>query len=284
LRCVGIILLAHFTDNKYGAGADHIVYGWGFNVAILLVLIVLGSLFRDEIPESTSVPSRNPATGSGASLAVVTAIAAVLISTGPAFAWWRDTRSALPDVTATADYLHADGWQDKDGGNWSPHFPGADAHLMMSSAPASGAPVDLFVGYYARPRAGHTMTAHLNLPWDENVWNGATNALTSAPLGPSTVQLQESVINSGAEKRLVWSVYWVDGHFTPSLLAVKLLQAKAGLEGREGQAFVALSTPVDGPAEDARARLARALSGLGQLSQALDHANMPAAASHEGAR
>jgi EpsI family protein len=128
------------------------------------------------------------------------------------------------------------------------------------------------------------MTAHLNLPWDEKVWNGSSNALTSAPLGSGAIRLQESVINSGYEKRLVWSVYWVDGQFTPSLLAVKLLQAKAGLEGREGQAFVALSTPVDGPAEDARARLAHALSGLGQLSQALDHANMPAAASPEGAR
>src|SRR5690349_18149455 len=36
LRCVGIIVLAHFTNNEYGAGADHIVYGWGFNIAILM--------------------------------------------------------------------------------------------------------------------------------------------------------------------------------------------------------------------------------------------------------
>ena len=284
LRCVGIILLAHFTNNKYGAGADHIVYGWGFNVAILLILIVLGSLFRDDAPEAAPVPRDESGRDSAMSLPAVAVLAAVLISTGPAFALWRDTRSALPDITATADYLRAGGWQDKDGGNWSPYFPGADAHVKMSSAPASGAPVDLFVGYYARPRAGHTVTAHLNLPWDEKIWNRIEQRADFGASGSRAIRLQESVINSGYGKRLIWSVYWVDGQFTPSLLAVKLLQAKAGLEGREGQAFVALSTPVDGPAEDARARLAHALSGLGQLSQALDHANMPAAASPEGAR
>ena len=47
LRCLGIILLAHFTSNKYGAGADHIIYGWGFNVAILFAVIFVGAMFRD---------------------------------------------------------------------------------------------------------------------------------------------------------------------------------------------------------------------------------------------
>jgi exosortase A len=286
LRCVGIILLAHFTSNKYGAGADHIVYGWGFNVAILLILILLGSLFRDDAQEAAFVPTPNGKQDTFQHLAIVMAIAAILVSAGPAFAWWRDARPALPNASVIIDYLQAGGWQEKDkSDNWLPHFPGADAQVLMSlGSPLGAPPIDLFVGYYARPRAGHTVTAHLNLAWDESAWNGAASGVASASTGRNEIRLQETVINSGPQKRLIWSAYWVDGHFTLSPLTVKLLQAKAAFEGQEGQAFVALSTPVDGPVEDARARLARGLSGLGQLSQVLDRANKLAMPPHEGAR
>jgi EpsI family protein len=286
LRCVGIILLAHFTNNKYGAGADHIVYGWGFNVAILLILILLGSLFRDDMQEPTFVPMPNGKRDTLQHLAMVMVIAAVLVSAGPAFAWWHDSSAAQSNRSAIVDYLQAGGWQEKNkSDDWTPHFPGADAQVLMSLGSALGTPpIDLFVGYYARPRAGHTVTAHLNLAWDDSVWNRATSGVATASLGPNEVRLQETVISSGSEKRLIWSAYWVDDHFTLSPLTVKLLQAKAAFEGREGQAFVALSTPVDGPVEDARARLVRGLSGLGQLSQALDRANMPATPLHDGAR
>src|SRR6185312_712364 len=54
LRVVGIIVLAHYTNNRYGAGADHVLYGWGFNIAILLVLFFIGSFFRDPIGDQAS--------------------------------------------------------------------------------------------------------------------------------------------------------------------------------------------------------------------------------------
>jgi EpsI family protein len=282
LRCVGIILLAHFTNNEYGAGADHIVYGWGFNLAILLFLIVIGAFFRDEMHEELPTYQNKWVSDRPAHVAAVTALAAILISTGPAFAWWRDTRHALPDMAPIANYLQTAGWQQESvSGNWSPHYPGADARLGMSSSAAPGPAIDLFIGYYARPRAGHSMTAHLNEAWDRRVWNRTRTALVKGPAELGRPEIQETVISSGPLKRLVWSVFWVDGSFTRRPLTVKLLQARATFHGREGQAVIALSTPVNGPIEDARSRLALALSGLGQLPDVLDRANAPA---HEGGR
>ena len=110
LRCVGIILLAHFTNNEYGAGADHIVYGWGFNVAILLVLIFVGSLFRDE-PKS-SLPAQHPLAGrrdAAMSVVPVAALAAVLISAGPAWALWRDHGSVALDRNVIQNALRVRG-------------------------------------------------------------------------------------------------------------------------------------------------------------------------------
>jgi exosortase A len=273
LRCVGIILLAHFTSNKYGAGADHIVYGWGFNVAILLILIVVGALFRDdnqdEMPKLSEFSDRKGRPG----LLIVAGATAILISAGPAMGLWRDNQATHLNEAALITYLEDAGWHSGNVyGPWFPHFPGADAKLLMSKNPDSSTRVDLFVGYYARPRAGHTMTAHLNLPWNDKGWTLGADGKTTASLGSQLLAFQESVINSNGEKRLVWSVYWVNGNFTTRMFAVKLQQAQAALEGREGQAIIALSTPIDGPVEEARTRLQQSLAPLSQLSEALDRA------------
>ena len=253
LRCVGIILLAHFTNNEYGAGADHIVYGWGFNVAILLVLIFVGSLFRDE-PKSSSPLTAPPAGRPDAVMAIVAvaALAAVLISAGPAWALWRDHGSASLDRDVIQNALESAGWhEDEPTDNWRPYFPEADARFLQERDVVE--PVNLFIGYYARPRAGRSVIAHLNRPWDDNVWNPSGGAEVSAKLGSASIKLNEFIINSGSGSRLVWFTYWADGTVTNNPLFVRLLQAKAALGGHEGQAIIAVSTPLDGPVDEAPA-------------------------------
>lgn len=269
LRCVGIILLAHFTDNKYGAGADHIVYGWGFNVAILLVLIFVGSLFRDD-PETTSpVPAAvTRRRDAGMSIVAVAVLTGSLISVGPAWALWHDNMSVTVGRSAIENALQSSGWHDGNpDGDWHPYFPEADARFLQQRDIV--APVDLFIGYYARPRAGRTVTAHLNRPWDDKVWNASGGTELRAKLGTEPVELSEFVIDSGFAKRLVWFTYWTDGTITNNPMIVRLLQAEGALWGREGQAVVAISTPLDVPVDEARARMSNALSTLGPLSAAL---------------
>ena len=48
-RALGIVLLAHWSDNRIAHGADHIIYGWGFLVAILTVLMIIGMRYADPI-------------------------------------------------------------------------------------------------------------------------------------------------------------------------------------------------------------------------------------------
>jgi exosortase A len=269
LRCVGIILLAHYTNNEYGAGADHIVYGWGFNVAILLVLIFVGSLFRDEpkhlAPAEAPVAGRQDAV---LAIAAVAALAAILISAGPAWALWREHGSATLDRNVIENALESAGWRnDEPTDNWRPFFPEADARFLQERDVVE--PVNLFIGYYVRPRAGRSVIAHLNRPWDDNVWNASSGAQVKAKLGTASVKLNEVIINSGSRSRLVWFTYWADGTITNNPLLVRLLQAKAALSGHEGQAVIVVSTPLDVPVDEARSRLGVALSFLGSVSAAL---------------
>jgi exosortase A len=279
LRCVGIILLAHFTNNEFGAGADHIVYGWGFNVAILLILGVFGSFFRDDIRETATIRSEALPV-SPAKLGTVAAIAALLVSVGPAVAFWHDNRATSSDLRALSDPFQLAGWQKiPPSDSWHPSFSGFDAEAWGAVMPANGAdavPVDLYLAYYARPRPGHSMTAHVDRFWDPEKWNLSESGATTAPFAGTPVRFQESIITSRFEKRMVWSSYWVNGRFTTSTLNVKLWQSSAALNGHEGQAALVFSTQMERGPEDARRRLASAVAGLNQLPARLNEANRPA--------
>jgi EpsI family protein len=275
---VGIIVLAHFTNNEYGAGADHIVYGWGFNVAILLILGVIGFKFRDDVHETQAIRAQPPV--SPARLAAVATIAALSVSVGPALAFWHDNRVTPSDLHALADPFQPMAWQQFPASeSWRPSFSGFDAEARQAILPAGGAemdPVDLYLAYYARPRPGRSMTAHVNRFWDPESWNLAETHSITAPFAGMPVRFQEWWITSHYEKRLVWSSYWVDGRFTTSLLQVKLRQSAAALRGHEGQAALVLSTSMERGPEDARRRLSAALAGLNQLPDRLNEANRPA--------
>jgi hypothetical protein len=101
LRAFGIIMLAHLTDNRLAAGADHIVYGWGFFVAVTLFLIWVGLKFRDKI--DGEIPA--PETASPAAprrVGVAAALATVLALTAPAYAAYLQSRSAMAPVALKA--------------------------------------------------------------------------------------------------------------------------------------------------------------------------------------
>lgn len=278
LRCVAIIVLAHFTNNAYGAGADHIVYGWGFNVAILLVLGVVGAFFRDDVTEVFAGRLQPPA--SAGRLAAASLFAAVLVSAGPAIAFWHDTHAASSDLRAIANPFLLPGWQQVAASeSWRPSFSGFDAQAsaaIVAGERLDALPVDLYLAYYARPRPGRAMTARTNRLWDPDEWNLSEADSLTVPLAGKPVPIQEWIIATRLERRMVWSSYWVDGRFTTSQLKVKLWQAGAALEGHEGQAVIILSTQIEGVPQDARKRLAVAISALTQLPSRLDDANRPA--------
>jgi exosortase A len=270
LRCLGIILLAHYTSNAYGAGADHIIYGWGFNVAILFMVLLVGSMFRDASEES---PPAETVTGGGPngaiSVILVALTAAVLVSAGPAWAVWRNSGNVTLNRSVILTALESEGWHDDAvDNNWHPFFPGVD--IQVQEARDAAEPVNLYIGYYARPQGGHTVTAGPNRLWDDKVWAASGGSEVGTKRGTSPVALNEITISSATGTRLVWSTYWVDGTFTDNPLLVRLLEARAALNGHGGQAIIAMSTPFDDSIDVVRTRLSTSLSIFGPVSGALD--------------
>ncbi|MDK2764799.1 MAG: exosortase, partial [Alteromonas macleodii] len=48
VRVYGIILIAYWTDMEHAAGADHLIYGWFFFAFVIVCLLGIGELMREE--------------------------------------------------------------------------------------------------------------------------------------------------------------------------------------------------------------------------------------------
>jgi exosortase A len=281
LRCLGIIVLAYITNDAAAVEADHILYGWIFNIAILFTLGFLGFLFRDASRKTKGTSRAEPPPVSHMGLLMVAAGTTFLISIGPAFAYWRESRPIVTNAQALMAPLNVPTWTvARSAETWRPVFHGNDLEFITSFVPSSSdlRAVDVAIEYYGRIREGRSLVASTNRLWGGD-WYQTESRNVPARIGSEPLQLKETVISSGSQKRLVWSTYWMDGQFTTSALMIKFLQLKTIFVGNESAALIALSTPIDGVQEDARARLRTILMSFSELPTHLIAAGSHGAAS-----
>lgn len=257
-RALGIVLLAHFSDNRIAVGADHLVYGWGFSVAILALLMFVGSKFADDFPpEPSAMTPPRPARAHLLPLTVLLSLVAV--SAVPAFAAWHASGKPVdPSVFAVVPEIQ-DYATESVSHDWAPGFQTPDAKLEFALR-KDGPAVDVFVDYYSGE--GRNLISSANKFWDEEVWHPIAERQASAKVGAAPVTFRELQIGSAGVTRLVWWTYVSNGAFTQSGLAVKLDHVKSAFIGGRGAALLALSTPIDGETETARARLREAAAAL----------------------
>lgn len=276
IRVLATIAVANYTNNRVAAGMDHIVYGWGFAVAIIFVILYIGSWFRDPIAdESPNVAGEPPArmVETPTALAGAFVVALVLLVPAPAFAWWQETHVTPPNTAALVRPLAAPGWSIGEvEGSWRPAFGAPDAQLAVSMQRSEiAAPVDLLVGYFDQSGPKRSVLAAKARLWDPTTnWHSIATARARARLSGRDVAFTETTITNDLEQRLLWSCYWANGEFTQSGLGLKLLELRGALFGRPGVAIVVVSTPITGSTEDARQRLTAALAATTDLASRLD--------------
>jgi exosortase A len=106
-RGLGIVYLGYLLDNAQAAAADHLIYGWVFFSAVILLLIALGLPFRqDEVSTRSAVPLDAP-TPSAFSMRSALAIAlgmVVVAAIGPTVATGLTiTTKAPPPMPVAVD-------------------------------------------------------------------------------------------------------------------------------------------------------------------------------------
>jgi exosortase A len=110
-RALGIVLLGHLLGSAQAAAADHILYGWIFFSIIILLLILAGLPFREDVRAKEAAeaePYAGPAPAAPATrrLLFAAALAAIFACVGPATSAWLDrsaqAASAMPAPVFTA--------------------------------------------------------------------------------------------------------------------------------------------------------------------------------------
>ncbi len=227
-RAFGIVMIAHATDGKVAAGVDHIVYGWGFFVAIMLSMMWVGLKFRDPEAPLSTVP---PAAPDRASYSVIVAgVAAVLVAaSAPAYGYWLEYRAPSQKIVLAAPQVEAP-WRisPESRDKWQPSFAGADGELREAYRDANGA-VQLYVAYFATQRHGAKVISGQNRIEDENTWRRASTGAAAATVNGQAMTVAKQVLTMGSKRRVAWYLYWVDGQLTASGMKAKLLGARGTL-------------------------------------------------------
>ena len=225
-RALGIVLLGYWSDNRIAHGVDHIIYGWGFLVAILLVLMFIGMRYADPIPQEESgdavaAPALRP---HAFALTVLFSLAAICFV--PALLYWQSHRPLHVDIAAFSAPLTPAGWQTRC--RLGRLVAGlCRARRALGLCYARGGPIharcrcvrELLCRRKWKPSTSSVPPTNCG---SEDVWHPLSQGRAEAVIGGHMVHLGEAVISSAGLTRIIWWTYWSGGRFTTSGLDVKL--------------------------------------------------------------
>jgi EpsI family protein len=264
IRAFGIILIAHLTDGAYAVGVDHLIYGWGFFTAIMLVILWIGSRMADRPIGAfpTPAPLRRPAGPWRAS------VAAIVLAVGLAPAVYANTvmrPPAAPEPVELASLQVGEGWRRTVAEGWQPHIVGADGLRVERFVGEVGA-VDVARAYFAFERQGAEMVHHGHRFVSE-AWNRVDGGRIRITTATGPLEARFRVFRVGLESRIVLWWYALDGRLTADPLDLKLAQASQRLRGAfPPAAIVLLSTRFYEDMDAALARLLAFVAAAGKLT------------------
>lgn len=290
IRAYGIIMLAHFSNNRIAVGVDHLVYGWFFFIVVMLLLFLPGLYWRETPAAGSSDTELHPPLSGEKQVSamnskpdhvrpalpvVLTAVIGVFIlSFAPASARMLMNSYRTSHAIHPVDLSTRPPWkpQVRNSGDWLPHFNGADVEVTGRYT-SGDRHVHLYIAYYADQQQGAELINSENKIVDDMRWIRISDGHTRAIVDGKVLRLHETITRSSFdEKRLVWSWYWVADEFTSSPYYAKFLQAKTRLF-REPQeaAVLAISAEIIDERSEAADILQDFLLHCGSLHETLSN-------------
>jgi len=264
LRAYMIVMIGHLSGNELATGVDHLVYGWVFFGAVILVMLMVGARFADPVVDLSRAPGFKLVALAGQTqwpsrhLLVASVCLVVALIPQGAERWLALGNKTAP-VTWSLMVPQAP-WQSSDGQPqaWTPAFHNASAELPQSFAAPDGSRVGMHLSYYRQQDYQRKLVTSSNVlvtSAKDSGWAQISEGREVAPLSTgdlvvaSAVLSQDNVTLLGDRQRLlVWRFYWVDDAFTSSDVQAKLRGAWGQAAGRgDDGAIVTLHTRIDGP-------------------------------------
>jgi exosortase A len=228
-RALGIVVLGHLLGSAQAAAADHILYGWLFFSIVILLLILAGLPFREDVrakeaAEAEPYAGPPPASPAPRRLLFAAVLAAAFAVIGPATSAWLD-RSAQPASAIPAPVFTAV----------------AGCHPM--SAGASAAAPDVAVQRFACATGQLTVTVQAFPPrsnparvitaerWATGEFDGGDETVVSNLQVPGIEPDNWRLVLTTEPPRVTVAALWIDGKPATGGLAGRLAMARDSLAG-----------------------------------------------------
>jgi exosortase A len=273
-RALGIVLLAHYTDNQVAVEADHVIYGWVFLTFVTLVLLGIGMALRAKTvpPERQTVVSLHAPRP--IPLLVSAAAVIVLMAAAPALsAWLRPAADAVGTVRLAAP-APSSPWRQIDAVDWQPAFQGAAGEVLARFSDGADE-VDLYLAYYPHQAQDAEVVNPNNKIAPEPDWlRAADQTVTMVVDGETLAVTATRIVDADRRQRarVVLRWYWVGGRMVGSQANAKLLQLWGLVSGQPAAAALVVATDDPGAAGVALETLQGFIGSLPPLDAFLEQA------------
>ena len=254
LRAYMIVMIGHISNNRLAVGVDHILYGWVFFGVVMLLLFVVGSIWREDTDSGDARHASGMPGGRRASSDArwsIAALAFVIVATPPILVRALHERDLSPvPVDRTAPVLGE--WKPVASGQegWLPHFT-PPRTTMASAYERAGDKVGLYVALYYSQDSESKLVSSSNqlIVSSDHRGNVISDGQRVLDLRGQRFDVNEALLRYLGQRVLVRRWYWIDGTTTSNSIRAKLLQARARLLGRGDAGAIILvyaSVPEEG--------------------------------------
>jgi exosortase A len=279
VRAFTIVLVGHLSNMTLAVGIDHLIYGWLFFGLVSVLMFWTGARWREAaLPLPAGSPAVTAPSSTPAAFAAM-ALAAVLVA-----AVWPPLagialQAAPPDRAPEARLSllpPPPPWRTAD---MAPN----DWHVLHRGQPQrwqanyihGASKVSLQLTWYRHQSKGEELLARVwnALPLDGPQWKELASEPRTVRVGSHSFTVEQTIVQAGAVKLLVWRWYRQAGVDTDSPLLLKLLLARSKLlGGADGAAEISLTAGYDEQPAQAAAAMHNLLTAmLPAINQGLDH-------------
>ena len=257
LRAYLIVLLGHVSGNKLAVGVDHLIYGWVFFGAVILLMFMVGARWAEQIdvPILTAVPvpsdKQNAVDGKVWRFSFVFALIIAL----PHFSLsvLSKSENSQPIVLPKSGLTSTE-WQLSSGVDWDfkPVFenPAFQSNQIYTKSTQQ---VGLYLGFYRNQTFSSKLVSSNNVvvTTKDPAWARIGGDFQPVNLGSQIATFRatelrgiQAAARSNLQGMTVWQIYWINGTITSNDYLAKIYGAFYRLAGRgDDSAVIVIYAP-----------------------------------------
>lgn len=263
VRIFGILWIAEISNRQLDIVDDHILYGWGFFIIILIGLMYVGQRFSNMPPLTADTIKRDWLPTGAASIGKtgIAALAPVLISAGIISYGYLAFSQEVPVQGWTVTVPQSAGeWRfSKEFGYSENAFPKADVRRVIHFETPT-AQANLFIAHYSGQWEGHEAVSDNHNILGEQELKITGRAMPEVLLNGTQRRVIEETVSGGSGNILMWRWYCAGSYFTTSRMEVRLRAAANRMFFRSSPATVFTMFTQDTP--DTRANMTSLMQAL----------------------